>query len=167
MPRLVLRRAPLAVLVLLVCAAVAAPAAPAATLPVGVGCARYVPQLAGAEWIPVSGTGFTPNTDPTVNSLELDWPGGDIAGYSPLGADGSFGKNLLMPSNFIRSQSGRVKTYTLTATDRATPGLTASTRVTFVRVGLDMKPAQVRHNVHKRVRWSVYGVPTGASLFAH
>jgi hypothetical protein len=141
--------------------------ASAATITAGVGCARYVPQLAGQAWIPVAGSGFTPNTDPAVNTVELDWPGGDLGGFTPLAADGSFTKALLMPSDFIRSSSGRTKTYTLTATDRQTPGVTATTQVTFIRAGMAIRPGHLRRNLGRKVRWSVFGAPTGARLFGH
>jgi hypothetical protein len=158
-------------LVSLACLACAAAAfgstASAATISVGVSCARYIPQLAGQEWIPVAGSGFTPNTDPSINTVQLAWPSGDLAGFTPLAADGSFTKAALMPSDFIRTASGRTKTYTLTATDRQTPGLVATTQVTFVRAGMDVRPARAHRNLRRMVRWSVYGAPTGAKLFAH
>jgi hypothetical protein len=148
-------------------AAVTASTASAATLAVGTSCARYVPPLAGAQWIPVAGSGFTPNTDPSVNSVQLDYTTGDLGGYSPLAADGSFLTNVFMPSEFINDSSGRTKTYTLTATDRATPGLTASAQVRLVRAGVTTKPKRVRRNVGRKVRWSVFGAPTGARMYAH
>jgi hypothetical protein len=148
-------------------AAVAASTASAATLSVGTSCARYVPGLAGEQWIPVAGSGFTPNTDPSVNSIELSYTTGGLGGYSPLAADGSFVTNVFMPTGFINPSSGRTKSYTLTATDRATPGLTASAQVTLVRAGVTTKPARVRRNVRRKVRWSVFGAPTGARVFAH
>lgn len=72
-----------------------------------------------------------------------------------------------MPTEFINSSSGRTKTYTLTATDQVTPGLVASTNITFVRVGAAIKPARVRRNLGRKVRWSAWGVPTGAKLYLH
>jgi hypothetical protein len=148
-------------------AAVTASIASAATLTVGTPCARYVPGLAGEQWIPVAGSGFTPNTDPAFDSVQLSYSNGDLGDYAPLAADGSFGTNVFMPTEFISSSSGRTKTYTLTATDRATPGLTASAQVTLVRAGVTTKPARVRRNVGRKVRWSVFGAPTGARIFAH
>jgi hypothetical protein len=148
-------------------AAVAPATASAATLTVGTSCARYVPGLAGEQWIPVTGTGFTPNTDPAFNSVELTYTSGDLGGYAPLAADGSLATNVFMPTEFISSSSGRTKTYTLTANDRATPGLTASAQVTLVRAGVTTKPARVRRNVRRKVRWSVFGAPTGARMYAH
>jgi hypothetical protein len=147
--------------------AASASAASAATLTVGTPCARYVPGLAGEQWIPVAGTAFTPNTDPNFDSMALTYTNGDLGGYAPLAADGSFVTNVFMPSEFISSSSGRTKTYTLTATDRATPGLTASAQVTLVRAGVTIKPARVRRNVRRKVRWSLFGAPTGARMFAH
>jgi hypothetical protein len=148
-------------------AAVTASTASAATLAVGTSCARYVPGLAGEQWIPVAGSGFTPNTDPSVNSVELTYTTGGLGGHTPLAADGSFATNVFMPSEFINNSSGRRKTYTLTATDRATPGLTASAQVTLIRAGVTTKPARVRRNVGRKVRWSVFGAPTGSRVFAH
>ena len=52
-------------------AAVTASTASAATLTVGTPCARYVPGLAGEQWIPVAGSGFTPNTDPRFTAVDL------------------------------------------------------------------------------------------------
>jgi hypothetical protein len=167
MSRLATRWLVLAVAGMAVGATAFPPAASAATISVGFGCARYVPGLAGEEWIPVSGSGFTPNTDPTINSVELTWSGGDLAGFTPLAADGSFLKNALMPTDFIRSGSGRLKTYTLTATDRQTPGLSASTQLRFVRAGVAIRPRRVRRNLARRVRWSVYGAPSGVRIYAH
>jgi hypothetical protein len=146
---------------------VAASAASAATITVGTPCARYVPGLAGQQWIPIAGTGFTPNTDPAFSSVDLNYDTGDLGGFTPLAADGSFVTNVFMPNDFISSSSGRVKTYTLTATDRQTPGVTASVPVTLVRAGADVKPARVRRNLRRKVRWSVYGAPTGARMYAH
>jgi hypothetical protein len=148
-------------------AAVAPSTASAATLTVGTPCARYVPGLAGEQWIPVSGTGFTPNTDPNFNSVELNYATGDLGGFAPLAADGSFATNVFMPTDFINDSAGRTKSYTLTATDRVTAGLTASAEVTLVRAGVTTKPSRVRRNVGQRVRWSVFGAPTGARMFAH
>jgi hypothetical protein len=147
--------------------ALTASAASAATLTAGTPCARYVQGLAGGQWVPVSGTGFTPNTDPGFNSVELRYTTGDLGGYAPLAADGSLVTNVFMPTEFISDSAGRTKTYTLTATDRVTPGLTASTQVTFVRAGVTTKPARVRRNVRRKVRWSVFGAPTGARMYAH
>jgi hypothetical protein len=72
-----------------------------------------------------------------------------------------------MPTEFINSSSGRTKTYPLAATDRQTAGLVASTNVTFVRVGAGIKPARVRRNLGRRVRWSVWGPPTGVRIYLH
>jgi hypothetical protein len=148
-------------------AAVTASAASAAVIAPGAPCFRYMPGLAGGQWVPISGTGFTPNTDPRFNAVELNYTTGDLGGYTPLAADGSFTVNVFMPTEFIRTESGRMKTYTLTATDRETPGLVASTNVTFVRAGAAVKPARVRRNLRKKVRWSVYGAPSGAPVYAH
>jgi hypothetical protein len=147
--------------------AVAASSAGAATIAPGTACARYVPSLAGAEWVPISGSGFTPNSDPANNTVELNWTNGDLGGFTPAAADGSFSIGVFMPSEFIRSSTGRTKTYTLTATDRLTPGLVASTNVTFVRVGAAVRPARVRRNLGRTVRWSVWGPPTGARIYMH
>jgi hypothetical protein len=148
-------------------AAVAPSTASAATLTVGTSCARYVPGLAGEQWIPVSGSGFTPNTDPRFNSVDLNYTTGDLGGFAPLAADGSFVTNVFMPTDFIDDSAGRKKSYALTATDRVTPGLTASAEVTLVRAGVTTKPARVRRNVRRKVRWSVFGAPTGARMYAH
>jgi hypothetical protein len=146
---------------------VAASAASAATITVGTSCARYLPGLAGQQWIPIAGAGFTPNTDPAFSSVDLGYDNGDLGGFTPLAADGSFVTNVFMPNDFISSSSGRVKTYTLIATDRQTPGVTASVPVTLVRAGADVKPARVRRNLRRKVRWSVYGAPSGARMYAH
>jgi hypothetical protein len=148
-------------------AAVIPSTASAATLAVGTSCARYVPGLAGEQWIPVAGTGFTPNTDPSLNSVELNYTNGDLGAFSPLAADGSFVTNVFMPSDFISNSAGRKRTYTLTATDRVTPGLTASAQVTLIRAGVTTKPSRVRRNVGQKVRWSVFGAPSGARMYAH
>jgi hypothetical protein len=148
-------------------AAVTASAASAAVIAPGAPCFRYIPGLAGGQWVPISGTGFTPNTDPRFNAVELNYTTGDLGGYTPLAVDGSFTVNVFMPTEFIRTESGRMKSYTLTATDRETPGLVASTNVTFVRAGAAVKPARVRRNLKKKVRWSVYGAPSGAPVYAH
>jgi hypothetical protein len=148
-------------------AATAASSAAAATISVGTPCARYLSSLAGEQWVPISGSGFTPNTDPTSNTVELRYTNGDLGGFTPLAADGSFNVGVFMPTEFIRSSAGRTKTYTLTATDRATPGLVASTNVTFVRVGANVRPSRVGSNLGRRVRWSVWGPPTGARMYMH
>ena len=148
-------------------AAVIPSTASAATLTVGTPCARYVPGLAAEQWIPVSGSGFTPNTDPRFTAVDLNYTNGDLGAFTPLAADGSFLTNVFMPTDFISSSSGRKKTYTLTATDRNNPALTASTEVTLVRAGVTTEPQRVRRNVHRKVRWSVFGAPTGARIYAH
>jgi hypothetical protein len=147
--------------------AVAASSAAAATIAPGTPCARYVPSLSSGQWVPISGSGFTPNTDPAANSVELYYTNGDLGGFTPLAADGSFNVGVFMPTEFISSDTGRTKTYTLTATDRETPGLAAQTNVTFVRVGAAIKPARVRRNLDRKVRWSQWGAPTGARIYLH
>jgi hypothetical protein len=167
MIRLVPRRALLVAAAAAALAATAASTASAATIASGTPCARYISSLAGRQWVPISGTGFTPGTDPALNSVELRWTNGDLGGFSPLAADGSFNVGVFMPTEFVSSDAGRTKTYTLTATDRQTPGLTASTTVTFVRVGAGVKPSRIPRNVGRKVRWSVWGPPTGAKMFLH
>jgi hypothetical protein len=167
MHRASLRRALAAVVATAALTAVSASSAFAAAIAPGTPCARYIPGLAGEQWVPVSGSGFTPNTDPASNSVELNYADGSLGGYTPLAADGSFSTGAFMPTEFIRSSSGRTKTYTLTATDRVTPGLVASTNITFVRVGAAIKPARVRRNLARKVRWSAWGVPPGAKLYLH
>jgi hypothetical protein len=167
MNRASLRRALAAVAAATALCAVTASAASAATIAPGTPCARYVPGLAGNQWVPITGTGFTPNTDPSFNNVELNYTNGDLGGFTPLAADGSFNVGVFMPTEFIRSSTGRTKTYTLTATDRTTPGLVAQTNVTFVRVGAGVKPARVRRNLGRKVRWSVWGPPTGATMYLH
>jgi hypothetical protein len=167
MNRASLRRALAAVVATAALTAVSASSAFAAAIAPGTPCARYIPGLAGEQWVPVSGSGFTPNTDPASNSVELNYADGSLGGYTPLAADGSFSTGAFMPTEFIRSSSGRTKTYTLTATDRVTPGLVASTNITFVRVGAAIKPSRVRRNLARKVRWSAWGVPPGAKLYLH
>ena len=167
MNRAFLWRALAAVVAVAALSAVSASSALAAVIAPGTPCARYIPGLAGERWVPVSGSGFTPNTDPTLSSVQLNYPDGSLGGYTPLAADGSFSTGVFMPTEFINSSSGRTKTYTLTATDPITPGLVASTNITFVRVGAAIKPARVRRNLGRKVRWSAWGVPTGAKLYLH
>jgi hypothetical protein len=167
MHRASVRRALAAVVATAALTAVSASSAFAAAIAPGTPCARYIPGLAGEQWVPVSGSGFTPNTDPASNSVELNYADGSLGGYTPLAADGSFSTGAFMPTEFIRSSSGRTKTYTLTATDRVTPGLVASTNITFVRVGAAIKPSRVRRNLARKVRWSAWGVPPGAKLYLH
>jgi hypothetical protein len=160
------RRALVAAAVLVLPAA-AAPVASAATIAPGTACARYLPSLAGQQWVPIFGSGFTPNTDPTLNSVELRYSNSDLGSFAPLAPDGSFNIGAFMPTEFIRSSTGRTKTYTVTATDRVTPGLVASTNVTFVRVGANVKPSRVGSNLGRKVRWSAWGPPTGAQMYLH
>lgn len=138
----------------------------AATITPAQPCYRYSPDLAGRRWVGISGSGFSQGTDPTLNGLRFDWPDG-VAGYTPLAADGSFNSSLLMPIDFISHKAGLIKRYTLRATDVANPALTASTHLVFVRAGLTAQPRRVGHRLHRRVRWSAYGAPTGARLFIH
>jgi hypothetical protein len=162
MSRLVPRRALLVAAAAVALAATATSTASAATIAPGAPCARYISSLAGGQWVPISGTGFTPGS-----SVELRWTTGDLGGFTPLAADGSFNVGVFMPTEFISSDTGRMKTYTLTATDRQTPGLAASTNVTFVRVGANVKPSRVPRNLGRKVRWSVWGPPTGAKMYLH
>jgi hypothetical protein len=165
MTRVVSRRALLFAAAALV--ATATSTASAATITPGTPCARYLSKFAGERWVPISGTGFTTGTDPAFNSVELKWTTGDLGGYTPLAADGSFNTGVFMPTEFISSDTGRTKSYTLTATDRQTPSLVASTNVTFVRVGAGVKPSDVPRNLGRKVRWSVWGPPTGARMYLH
>ena len=148
-------------------AAVGASTASAATIAPGTPAPATSRRLRVEQWVPISGSGFTPNTDPAVNTVELKYSNGDLGAFTPLAADGSFNVGAFMPTEFIRSSAGRTKTYTLTATDRQTPGLVASTNVTFVRVGANVKPSRVGNNLDRRVRWSVWGPPTGAKMYLH
>src|SRR5918996_449202 len=143
-----------------------ASSASAATVAPGVPCARYIPGVAGQAWVPMTGSAFTPNTDPTLPSVGFTWSDGSGGGSTPLAADGSFATRILMPNDFIRTASGWTKTYGLTATDLTTPGIAAATQVAFVRVGASIRPRRVRR-VSRRVSWSVYGVPTGRVIYAH
>ena len=72
-----------------------------------------------------------------------------------------------MPSDFISRSAGHVKTYDVTATDNNTPGVTASTQVTFVRASVGTKPSRLRNHLSRKVIWAVYGAPSGAPLYAH
>jgi hypothetical protein len=167
MSNLAVRRVLLATAAAAAFAATSASAAPGAVISPGTPCARYIPGLAGQQWVPISGSGFTANTDPSFNTVELHYSNGDLGAFTPLAPDGSFTVGVFMPTGFINSSSGRSRTYTLTATDRQTPGLVASTDVTLMRAGAAVKPARVRRNLGKRVRWSVYGAPSGAKMYAH
>jgi hypothetical protein len=167
MTRLVPRRALLVAAAAAALAATATSTASAATITPGTPCARYFSSFAGDQWVPISGTGFTPGTAPAAGSVELRWSNGDLGGHTPLAADGSFNVGVFMPTEFISSETGRTKTYTLTATDLQTPGLAASTNVTFVRVGAGVKPSRVPRNLGRKVRWSVWGPPTGARMYVH
>jgi hypothetical protein len=138
----------------------------ATTLSVDVACARYVPGLPETLRIPVSGSGFTPNTDPSFNAVALQYPDGEFAGAFPLAPDGSFAGEALIPSEFIRARA-HVGTYTLTAMDRVTPGVAASAPLTIVRAEATVRPRKLRRDLGRRVRWSVYGVPTGATMYLH
>jgi hypothetical protein len=162
-----LRRAPAVAAAATALLAVTASAASAATIIAGTPCARYLPGLAGEQWVPISGTGFTPGSNPTSNSIELRYTNNDLGGFTPLAADGSFSIGVFMPTEFIRSSTGRTKTYTLNAVDRNNPALVASTNVTFVRVGANVRPARVGNNLDRKVRWSVWGPPTGAKMYLH
>ena len=167
MNRAFLWRALAAVVAVGALSAVSASSAVAAAIAPGTPCARYVPGLAGERWVPVSGSGFTPNTDPTLSSVQLNYPDGSLGGYTPLAADGSFSIGVFMPTEFINSSSGRTKTYTLTATDQVTPGLVASTNVTFVRVGAAIKPARVGATSDARSAGPRGEPPTGAKMYLH
>jgi hypothetical protein len=141
--------------------------AQAATIQPMQSCYRYGSNLAGERWVGLTGSGFTPGTDPTLNGVRLDYAGPVLAGHAPLAADGSFIGGFLMPDDFIRRESGRVKRYTITATDLANPAITATTELTFVRAGIYTRPRRVPRNLHRPVRWALYGAPTGARLYAH
>ena len=65
----------------------AAVPAEAATITPAQHCYRYSPDLAGQRWVGISGSGFSPGTDPTLNGVRFDWPD-VVAGFSPLAADG-------------------------------------------------------------------------------
>lgn len=130
-------------------------------------CYRYGSNLAGERWVGLTGSGFTPGTDPTLNGVRLDYAGGELAGHAPLAPDGSFNAGFLMPTEFIRRESGRVKRYTIRATDLANPAITAAAELTFVRAGVYTKPRRVPRDLHRPVRWALYGAPTGAKMYAH
>jgi hypothetical protein len=161
MTRFARRSLTLALAASAVSAATFAPAASAVpAISVGAPCFRYLPGV-GVQQIQVTGSGFTPNS-----SVNLAWSSGDSAGFTPLDPGGSFLMNAFMPNDFIGSDTGQVKTYTLTATEGQT-GLTASTQATFVRAGADVRPRRVRRNLRRKVRWSVYGPRTGSTVYAH
>ena len=143
------RRTALVALVPTLACGAAAPAQ-AAEIAVPVGCVPYVSALAGEKFVPVQGAGFSP-----MNSVNFAYTNGDTAGSLPTTSAGTLapGAGVFMPSNFISSSAGRVRTYTLRATDSANPALTASTPVKFVRVGAGTRPARVR----------VFTVPSGTS----
>ena len=144
----------------------AAVPAEAATITPAQHCYRYSPDLAGQRWVGIRGSGFSPGTDPTLNGVRFDWPD-VVAGFTPLAADGSFNTSLLMPIDFISHEAGLIRRYTLRATDKANPALTASAQLVFVRAGVIAQPSRVGHRLHRRVLWSAYGAPTGARLFIH
>jgi hypothetical protein len=149
-------------------AAGTAPGASAAAITPTAACFPYVSSLAGQPFVGLTGSGFTPNTDPSIANVSLTWDGGDLAGYTPLAADGSFpGTGFLMPSDFISRSAGHIKSYTVTATDNNTPGVTASTQVQFVRASVSTKPSSLRRNLSRKVLWAVYGAPSGSHLYAH
>jgi hypothetical protein len=163
-----LRHATAAGVIAAAAALAAAPGAGAATITPTAQCFPYVPSLAGEHYVGLTGSGFTPNTDPALANVALTWDGGDLAGYTPLAADGSFPPTgFLMPSDFIDRKAGHVKTYNVTATDNNTPGLTAATQVTFVRASVSTKPSSLRNHLSRKVIWAVYGAPSGAPLYAH
>jgi hypothetical protein len=142
-------------------------AAHAATIQPTQSCYRYGSNLAGERWVGVTGSGFTAGTDPTVDGVRLDYTGGVMAGQAPLAPDGSFIAGFLMPDDFVRRGSGLVKRYTIMATDLTNPAITATTEVTFVRAGIYTKPRRVPRDLHRAVRWALYGAPTGARMHAH
>ena len=148
----------------------AAAPAQAAEISVTSPCVRYLPALAGQEFVPVQGAGFTPTTNVSFpNSVSLAYSSGDTAGSVDVTTAGTLApaSAVFMPSDFIRTSSGRTKSYTLTATDNANPAVTASTSVKFIRMGATTKPKRVRGNVHKRVVWKVWGATRGAKIYAH
>jgi hypothetical protein len=139
----------------------------AATISPSERCYRFAPELAGQQWVGFTRTGFTPQTDPAFNGVRLDYSSTDLAGFAPLAADGSFASRFLMPGDFLSVRSGPVKSYKVTAVDLHNPAVTASTGVRFVRAGFRATPARVRRRLNRRVRWAVYGAPSGARIFAH
>jgi hypothetical protein len=148
----------------------AAAPAQAAEISVSSPCVRYYPGLAGQEFVPVQGAGFTATTDVSFpNSVSFAYSGGDTGGSVDVTTAGTLapGAAIFMPSDFISSSSGRTKSYTLTATDNANPAVTASTTVKFIRMGATTKPKRVRGNVHRRVVWKVWGATSGAKIYAH
>jgi hypothetical protein len=155
-----------AALLAVVVGLLAAVPAEAATITPAQHCYRYSPDLAGQRWVGISGSGFSPNSDPALNSLRFDWPD-VVAGFTHLASDGSFNTSLLMPIDFIDHRAGLIKRYTLRATDLNNPALTASTDLVFVRAGVTARPSRVGRRLHRRVAWSAYGAPTSAKLFIH
>ena len=164
-----LRRSALPVLAAGAILGAAAPAQ-AATLAVASPCLRYVDSLAGKEFVPVVGNGFSPSTNPSFpNTVNLAYTNGDGAGSANLTATGDIapGTGVLMPSDFISDSAGWVKTYTLRATDSVNPAITADAPAKFVRVGVVTKPKEVQRNVRRIVRWRLYGAPSGRKIYAH
>ncbi len=162
------RSALLALASALVC--VASAPAQAAEIIVPRPCVPYVPQLAGTKFVPVQGAGFSPSANPAFpNTVDLGYTNGDSGGFVNVTNTGLIapGSGAFMPSDFISKSAGRVKSYTLTATDSVNPAVTASTPVKFVRMGAGTKPDDVRGNVRRRVRWTVWGIRSGARIYAH
>src|SRR5689334_20735155 len=145
-------------------AAIGSGAAEAATITPAAQCFRYTStSLAGEQWVGFSGSGFTGGAPGNLD-MSLSYPGSH-AGYAELTSGGAFRNGFLMPDDFIHAKLGAVKHYTVTGKD--TKGVTASTTVTFIRGGVGFKPAHVNGNLHRTVKWSVFGAPTGAKMYAH
>ena len=141
--------------------------ASAATIAPVYACNAYLPGSAGQYWVGLTGAGFTANTDPSLANVQVTWSDGSLAGNTPLAADGSFPPSgFLMPTDFIGARS-HVKTYTATATDQTTPGLTASTEVNFVKPDVTTSPSSLRSNLARKVTWSVYAAAPGKSVYLH
>jgi hypothetical protein len=141
--------------------------ASAATIAPAFSCNAYLPGSAGQQWVGLQGAGFTPNTDPATTSVQVTWSDGSLAGYTPLDAAGAFPPSgFLMPTDFIGARS-HVKTYTATATDQVTPGVTAATEVNFVKPDVSTSPSSLRNNLDRNVTWSVYAAAPGKSVYLH
>lgn len=136
--------------------ALAATPAAAATISIGASCVIY-DQATVTAGVPITGTGFTPGDDVSLQSAP-----GDAFGSGQIGSLGTFTATFT-PSMLTDPDTPGVSTFTLTATDDA--NVSASATFLEAPLAVDTKPARAKPS--KKVTFNFSGFTTGAPIYAH
>ncbi len=138
---------------LAVAAAALALAAPSAASAASLSVSPQKPCYSSGESVNLLGTGFSPLTDAAITR------DGTRVGFLPTDVNGAFNGSLTLG----QTRGKRTKTYT--ATDGATPSLTASAQITVSAVRVTLAPANGAPG--RLMSIAASGFSTGPTLWAH